>query len=42
LVKVFVHPWVLFFQEKYNIRREVDSEGDLTSSSEDLEEELSD
>jgi len=25
LVKVFVHPWVLFFQEKYKIKRERDS-----------------
>jgi serine/threonine protein kinase len=32
LVKVFVHPWVLFFQEKYQIKRERDSSSEETSS----------
>ena len=32
LVKVFVHPWILFFQEKYQIKREKDSSSDETSS----------
>lgn len=50
LVKVFVHPWVLFLQEKFNITREKlsDSESEseeLNSSDEedfDEEEDLSD
>ena len=40
LIRVFDHPWVLHFQEKYNIKKaeEVDSsEGEEDESSEDLE-----
>ena len=33
LVKIFIHPWVLFFQEKYNIKRDNSSESDENTSS---------
>jgi hypothetical protein len=35
LVKIFVHPWVLFFQEKYKIKRERDTSSEETSSDEE-------
>jgi hypothetical protein len=39
LVKVFVHPWVLFFQEKYQIKREPESSSEETSSDENQSQE---
>jgi hypothetical protein len=39
LVKVFVHPWVLFFQEKYQIKRELESSSEETSSDENQSQE---
>jgi hypothetical protein len=42
LVKVFVHPWVLNFQQKYKIIRERDESSEEETSSADEEEEDSD